>query len=61
LYSKKRKIPQNIAEDGNSSSRTDMLDDVLILCIPSPGKYQDTKLKTDGLHYPQSYLKLILV
>jgi len=54
-------MQQNIAEDGNNSSRTDILDDVLIIYISSPGKYQDTILKTDGLHYPQSYLKFILV
>jgi len=54
-------MPQNIAEDDNNSSRTDILDDVLILYISSPGKYQDTNLKTDGLQHPQSYLKFILV
>jgi hypothetical protein len=43
-------MPQNIAEDGNNSSRTDILDDVLIFYISFPGKYQDTILKADGLH-----------
>jgi len=54
-------MPQNIAGDGNNSSRTDILDDVLILYVSSPGKYQDTNLQTDGgLHCPQSCLKFIL-
>ena len=52
---------QNIVDDGNDSSRTDILDDVLVFHIFSPGKYQDSNLKTDELRHPQKYMKSILV